>query len=91
MNQVEHFQKDLINRIKTISGHLGGIEKMIEQSKDCEDILIQITAVKASMDKLGALIIENYAEECLLKMVKDPDNLPHKIKEITKVLVKFSK
>lgn len=91
MNQVEHLQKDLINRIKTITGHLGGIEKMIEQGKDCEDVLIQITAVKASMDKLGALIIENYAEECFLKLITDPDTSPNKIKEIIKTLIKFSK
>ncbi len=90
MNQ-EDQQKDIINRIKTIKGHLGGIEKMIEQDKKCEEILIQILAVKAAIDKIGTSIIENYAEKCILEVIEEPENAQNRIKDTIKTLIKFSK
>lgn len=84
-------QKDLVNRIKTIKGHLGGIERMIEEEKSCQQILVQIAAVKAAIDKISAAIIENYAEECIIDAIDDPENVQVKVKEIIKTLTKFSK
>lgn len=83
--------KDLINRIKTIKGHLGGIERMIEEEKSCQQILVQIAAVKAAIDKISAAIIENYAEECIIDAIDDPENVKVKVKEIIQTLTKFSK
>lgn len=87
----EEQQKDLINRVRTVKGHLGGIEKMIEERKDCKQILIQITAVKAAMDKIGMVVIENYAEECMREALDEPEMLHTKIKDVLKAFTKFSK
>lgn len=87
----EEIQKDLINRIRTVKGHLGGIEKMIDEQKSCEQILVQIAAVKAAMDKIGMAVIENYAEECILAAIEEPQTLQKKVKDIVKTLSTFSK
>lgn len=87
----EEMQRDLMNRIRTVKGHLGGIEKMIEEQKSCEQILIQITAVKAAMDKIGMAVVENYAEECILAAIDEPETLQRKVKDIVKTLSTFSK
>jgi len=80
---------DLINRIKTIKGHLSGVEKMITEDQPCEDILFQISAVKSSMNKMGNIFLENYAKECILKR-KDSDD-GEAIDEIIKSIIKYSK
>lgn len=84
-------RRELINRIRTVKGHLGGIEKMIEEQKCCEDVLVQIAAVKAAVDKIGMTIIENYAGDCIKAALEDPANMDYKVKSIVHVLSKFSK
>jgi DNA-binding FrmR family transcriptional regulator len=80
---------DLINRIRTIKGHLSGVEKMIDEDKPCEDILFQISAVKSSMNKMGNIFLENYAKECILER-KDSDD-GQAIDDIIKSIIKYSK
>ncbi|KAB3537727.1 metal-sensitive transcriptional regulator [Alkaliphilus pronyensis] len=80
-------KKDIINRLKTIKGHIHGIEKMIEDGKECHEILIQINAIKSSVEKVGLLIIEDNAKECLIK-----DNLSvEEVEDIVKTIIKFMK
>jgi len=84
---MEDIKKDVINRLKTIKGHINGIEKMIEEDKGCYDILIQINAIKASIEKVGTLIIEENSKVCLTK-----DNVtPEEVEEIIKSIIKFMK
>jgi len=80
---------DLINRIKTIKGHLSGVEKMIDEDKSCEDILFQISAVKSSMNKMRNIFLENYAKECILE--RKATNASQAIDDIIKSIIKYSK
>ncbi|KAB3530268.1 metal-sensitive transcriptional regulator [Alkaliphilus serpentinus] len=80
-------KKDIINRLKTIKGHINGIEKMIEEDKGCHEVLVQITAIKASIEKVGLLIIEENSKECLMK-----DHVTNEeIEDIIKNIIKFMK
>ena len=46
---------------------------MIDEDKECPDILIQIAAVKAALDKTSRIILEDHIEHCLLEAVKSGD------------------
>ncbi|MBM7625031.1 metal-sensitive transcriptional regulator [Sporohalobacter salinus] len=87
----EKVKKDLLNRLKTLKGHIGGIERMIEEDKDCIDILVQITAIKSSIDKVGQAIIEDYAHECIVSSMEEEEDVEEVIKETIKTILKFSK
>jgi len=80
------FRKDIINRLKTIKGHIQGIERMVEEGKSCEDILLQITAIKSSVEKVGMIMIEDHAKECLIKDKVSPEEVDMIIKNIIKFL-----
>lgn len=84
-------KKGIINRLKTIKGHIEGIERMIEEGKSCDDVLLQIAAVKSSMHKVGLVIMEDHAMECL--MTDDDGNIVNKdeMENVIKTLVKYSK
>lgn len=58
--------KKLIHRTAIIIGHTTSIKKMLEEQRDCTEILIQISAVQASLNNLGKLILKNHINECLL-------------------------
>ncbi|MDK2918668.1 MAG: hypothetical protein PWQ37_1401 [Candidatus Petromonas sp.] len=86
----ESSRKDIINRLRTLKGHIAGIEKMVEEGKNCEDILLQIAAIKSSIHKVGMIIIEEHAVDCLLG--EDDEPLERgKVEKIIKTLMNYMK
>lgn len=80
-------KKDILNRLKTVKGHIQGIEKMVEEEKACDDILLQIAAVKSSIERIGFMIVEGHTKDCLLK-----ENItPEEVDRILKTIIKFAK
>ncbi len=62
-------KKDIQNRLKRIEGQVKGIEKMVDNETCCKDILIQIAAIRAAINKVGTLVLENYAKDCFLHLL----------------------
>jgi len=58
-------------RLKRIEGQIRGIINMIEDDKDCEEILIQIGSAKAALHKAGQVILERHLSHCLLEGIKE--------------------
>jgi len=84
-------KKKIINRLKTIKGHIAGVEKMVEEGKACDDILLQIAAIKSSVHKVGLVIMEEHAMNCLLL---DDDGKPvdkDQMEQVIKTFVNYSK
>lgn len=64
---MDNGNKDLQNRLRRIEGQVKGIEKMIENGANCREVLIQIAAIRAALNKVGGIVLENYAQGCLSK------------------------
>ena len=58
-------KKMIINRLNRISGQVNGITKMVENDAYCNDILVQLSAVKNSVKSLSSLILENHLNTCV--------------------------
>lgn len=76
-----------IRRLKTVEGHIRGIERMVEQEAYCIDIIRQIQAVQAALNKISTSILEEHLHSCLITAVRgdDPDDRERVLKEITDV------
>ena len=72
-----------LNRLRTIRGHISGIEKMIEEGKDCADILVQITAVTSSMIKVKSMVSKHLVDQCIDMALAEEKDLK---KEMTRLL-----
>lgn len=81
---------DVLLRLKTIKGHIAGIEKMVEEDKGCSNILLQIAAVRASLEKVGLFIINEHAEQCFLSN-EDGKISYEELQSVVDLLVKFLK
>ena len=57
-------QEVLLNRLKRIEGQVRGLQKMIESGRDCESIIIQLSAVRSAIEGVGALVLNNYMTLC---------------------------
>ena len=62
---------DVINRFARIEGHVRGVKRMFEADKDCPAILLQIAAVRAALDKVSQIILEDHIETCVVNAVKE--------------------
>ena len=54
----------LVNRLKRIEGQVRGIQKMIEDGRDCESVITQLGAVRSAIEGVGALLLRNYMKIC---------------------------
>jgi DNA-binding FrmR family transcriptional regulator len=81
---------DLQKRLKKIEGQIKGIQRMIEEEKYCVDVLIQIAAVRAALDKVGLIIFEHHSRGCLKNAV-ELGKQEEMVTELIDVLKKFIK
>lgn len=89
MNYNEKENKALVNRLKRIEGQVKGIQKMVENKKYCSDILIQITAARAALERVGGMILEEHVKTCIKGAVQE--NNDEKIDELIDIMLKYMK
>lgn len=78
---------DVVLRLKTIEGHVRGIERMVSEDAYCIDVIRQVQAVQSALNKLSGLILENHLNSCLITAVQgdDPAERERVLKEIAEV------
>ena len=77
-----------ITRLKRSEGQLRGIQKMIEEERDCMDIITQLSAVRSSVDRVMELLITENLVECINNPIKNPDEQKEKMEKAIRYLVK---
>jgi DNA-binding FrmR family transcriptional regulator len=58
--------EEITNRLKRIEGQIRGLQRMVEEQRDCEAILTQLMAARAALDRVGLLVADNFVQECVL-------------------------
>ncbi len=78
---------DSLLRLKNVEGHIRGVERMVEDGAYCIDIIRQLMAVQAAINKISATILEEHLNSCLITAVRgdDPDERERVLKEIADV------
>jgi DNA-binding FrmR family transcriptional regulator len=62
--------KTVLNRLSRASGHLESVKRMIEDGKDCSEVLIQLSAVIAALTNTGKVILKDHMEHCIVDAVE---------------------
>lgn len=77
--------EDSLRRLKTIEGHLRGIQRMVEEEAYCMDVIQQIQAVQAALNKVSSQILEEHLHSCVITAIRgeDPDERERVLKEIS--------
>lgn len=76
-----------LRRLKSIEGHVRGIERMLEEDAYCIDVIKQIQAVQAALNKVSSIILENHLNSCLITAVRgdNPEERERVLQEINEV------
>ena len=80
--------KDIINRLKRAEGQLRGIQKMIEDDKECIDIVTQLTAVRSSINRTMGIVISNKINQIIENPVKDKEKQEEKLQKAFELIIK---
>jgi len=65
--------KAVLNRLSRASGHLEAVKRMVEDGKDCSDVLIQLSAVIAALNSTGKVILADHISNCIVDAVESDD------------------
>jgi len=79
--------ENAMRRLKNIEGHIRGIERMLDEEAYCIDVIRQIQAAQAALNKVSSMILEEHLNSCLITAVRgeDPSERERVLKEISDV------
>ena len=79
--------EEALNRLKTVEGHIRGIQRMLEDDAYCIDVIRQIQAVQAALNKTSTIILENHLHSCMITAIRGDDEAERErvLKEIQEV------
>jgi hypothetical protein len=77
-----------ITRLKRSEGQLRGIQKMMEEDRDCVDIITQLTAVRSSVDRIIELMITENLTTCINQPLDDPEAQKERLEKAVQYLIK---
>jgi len=80
---------DVLTRLKTVEGHIRGIERMVEDDAYCIDIIKQIQAVQAALGKVSNLVLDGHLNSCVITAVRgdDPDERERVLSELSEIFL----
>ena len=65
--------QEAIKRLKTVEGHVSGVRRMLEEGVYCIDVIHQIQAVQAALNKTTKIILEEHMNSCLISAIQSDD------------------
>ena len=79
----------LVNRMSRAIGHMEAVKKMIEEERDCSEVLIQLSAVRSAINNIGKLILQEHIDHCVVDAVESGDR--QVLEDLSKAIDKFLK
>lgn len=81
---------DLKLRLKKVAGQINGIDKMIDEGRYCVDVVQQILAARAALNRVSLIILESHAKSCVVTAIKE-NRAEESIEELMDVFKQFTK
>ena len=86
-------RRKVLTRLKRIGGQVEGIQRMVEADRYCVDVLNQIAAVEAALDRVGHLLLASHVETCVASAIESgkPRERKKKLDELMDVFSRFGR
>jgi len=82
------YNEKVQNRVKRIEGQLRGILRMMEEGKDCKEVITQLSAVRSGVDRTIGVVVSENLVDCVMQAEGDSVKLNESIQEAVNLLVK---
>ncbi|MCL6434880.1 MAG: metal-sensitive transcriptional regulator [Leptolyngbyaceae cyanobacterium HOT.MB2.61] len=84
----EESLRRIVNRLSRIEGHIRGIKTMVQESRPCPDVLVQVAAVRGALDRVARIILDEHLTECIARAAMEGD-IEAEIEELKTALDRF--
>lgn len=81
--------KAVLNRLSRAIGHLQSVRRMVEDGRDCTDVLVQVAAVRSAIDNTGKVILQDHLKHCIIDAAREGDE--QAIDDLCKAIDKYIK
>ncbi len=71
--RADALKRDVLNRLRSIAGHVNGIARMVEEDKYCIDVIHQVEAVQAALDRVSLLVLDDHMHHCVTNAIRSGD------------------
>jgi DNA-binding FrmR family transcriptional regulator len=86
------YDKDAVQRrLRRIEGQIKGIQRMIDEERGCNDILIQVSAVRSAVNRVGGIVLENHLKHCMTKCKGEESEKEQTIDALIETMIGFLK
>ncbi|AIF50482.1 MULTISPECIES: metal-sensitive transcriptional regulator [unclassified Pelosinus] len=86
----EKEKSELKLRLKKVAGQINGIDKMLDDGRYCVDVVQQILAARAALNRVSMIVLESHAKSCVVTAIKE-NRAEESIDELMNVLKQFTK
>jgi len=82
-------QADITRRLRRIEGQVRGLQNMLEENRECEEMLTQTMAIRSALDQVGARLMEYHVDGCLLEGFQCDPGQMDRLRESLKLWTRF--
>lgn len=86
----EQIQKEMVSRLKKIEGQVRGVTKMIQDGRGCGEVVIQLGAIKAAVNKVGFTVLACHLAGCIEEGLNEHSDMNQVLGDFMSILKKFS-
>jgi DNA-binding FrmR family transcriptional regulator len=79
--------KAVVNRLARAIGHLESVKKMVEDGRDCSEVLVQLAAVRSAINNTGKVILKEHLSSCIVEAIKSGDT--EELDELNRAVERF--
>ncbi len=89
-DQASDSKKDILQRLKRIEGQARGLQRMIEEDRACNDVVIQLSAIKSAIDRVSLAIVGTHMIDCITEEMKESGDCKKVFDEMKDMFLKLS-
>ncbi|MEW6045304.1 MAG: metal-sensitive transcriptional regulator [Bacillota bacterium] len=79
--------EELVNRMKRIEGQARGVQRMLEENRDCEEVILQLAAMRAALSKVAMALMSDHFREC---MAREEPEREEALERAARMFLRFS-
>jgi DNA-binding FrmR family transcriptional regulator len=87
--EMEEPHRNIITRLRRIEGQVQGLRRMLEDGRECEEVLTQIMAARSSLDQVGLLMMEEHIDRCVLGGLPPDSPIVQEVSGVLKAWARF--
>jgi DNA-binding FrmR family transcriptional regulator len=90
MDERESIRQDILNRLRRTEGQVRGLQRMIEDEKDCSQVVTQLSAIRGALDQVGFILLSHRMEECLKAKLEKGEPGQEALEDAMKLFLKLA-